>query len=60
MEKFIINKNSDNSSNINNDSKDIQQFPSMEQAMESLQQALSNWDNLSVDEKKEIDVNYHS
>ena len=56
MEKFLINSNNaSNSSNSGNSGSNNIPMPSMEQAMESLQQALGQWDKLGDDEKKEIE-----
>ena len=58
MDKFLINSNNSESKSGNdisgNNTGGIP-MPSMEDAMESLQQALGQWDNLGGEEKKEIE-----
>lgn len=54
MEKFLINSNNASSSSNSNNNTNMP-MPSMEDAMESLQQALGQWDKLGTDEKKEIE-----
>ena len=61
MDKFLINNNNNNNNNSESKSKSGGNgisgipMPSMEDAMESLQQALGQWDTLGGEEKKEIE-----
>lgn len=54
MEKFIISNNDDRKSDNSSDGVSTP-MPSMEDAMNQLQQALGQWDHLGREEKQEIE-----